>query len=80
MKQAISAYGVAEVVASGDPGFGKGDLVFGIIHWAQYSLVNAGESTLRKLDTLGFPFTYHLGVLGQNQLPIVMQFFYFFLS
>ncbi|XP_022145088.1 2-alkenal reductase (NADP(+)-dependent)-like [Momordica charantia] len=73
--QAISAYGVAEVVASGDPGFEKGDLVFGIIHWAQYSLVKAGESTLRKLDTLGFPFTYHLGVLGLSGLTAYVGLF-----
>lgn len=64
LKQVISAHGVAEVVASDDPEFKKGDLVKGIIHWAEYSVVKAGESALRKLDTLGFPLTYHIGVLG----------------
>ena len=65
MEQAISAYGVAEVVASSDSGFEKGDLVKGFIHWAEYSVVKAEECTLTKLDTLGFPLTYYLGILGE---------------
>ncbi|XP_023000994.1 2-alkenal reductase (NADP(+)-dependent)-like isoform X1 [Cucurbita maxima] len=64
--QAISAYGVAEVVASSDSEFQKVDLVKGFIHWAEYSVVKAEECTLTKLDTLGFPLTYYLGILGMS--------------
>lgn len=65
LKQAISVHGVAEVVDSDDSKFEKGDIVKGIVHWAQYSVVKAGESALMKLDTLEFPLTYHLGILGE---------------
>lgn len=64
LKQPITAHGVAEVVASDDPEFEKGDLVEGAIHWALYSVVKPGPtSPLNKLNTLGFPLTYHLGIL-----------------
>lgn len=61
----ISTGGVAEVMASDDCGFAKGDLVVGALHWAKYSLLKPGPANpFYKLDTLGFPLTYHLGILG----------------
>lgn len=66
--QPIDALGVAEVLASGNPDFKEGDLVTGLIHWAEYSVVKAQTNMLRKLDTLGFPLTNHLGVLGFSGL------------
>lgn len=73
--QVISVQGVAEVVDSDDPNFEKGDFVKGIIHWAQYSVVKARESALMKLDTLEFPLTYHLGILGMSGLSAYVGLF-----
>ncbi|XP_038878370.1 NADPH-dependent oxidoreductase 2-alkenal reductase-like [Benincasa hispida] len=66
--QVIDVHGVAEVMDSDDSEFQKGDFVKGIIHWAQYSVVKAGESALMKLDTMEFPLTYYLGILGTSGL------------
>lgn len=62
-RQAIDAFGVGRVVASGNPDFGKGDLVAGITSWGEYSIVKEG-GILNKLDSMGFPLSYHVGVLG----------------
>lgn len=61
--QAIDAYGVGKVVASGHPDFEKDDLVIGLISWGEYSIVKEG-SILNKLNSLGFPYSYHVGILG----------------
>ncbi|KAJ4837657.1 hypothetical protein Tsubulata_913868 [Turnera subulata] len=71
--EAISAPGVAKVVVSGDPEFEKDDLVTGFISWAEYSTVRAGD--VRKLDPMGFPLTYHLGILGLGGLTAYAGFF-----
>jgi len=65
--QVIDAYGVAKVVASGNPRFEKDDLVVGLITWGDYSVLKDG-SMLNKLDTMGFPLTYHAGILGNKLL------------
>ncbi|TYK26936.1 2-alkenal reductase (NADP(+)-dependent)-like [Cucumis melo var. makuwa] len=64
----IDALGVGEVLASGNPEFKEGDIVIGITHWAEYSVVKAHTNLLRKLETLGFPLTRHLGILGFSGL------------
>ncbi|GAB4828291.1 hypothetical protein Ancab_035205 [Ancistrocladus abbreviatus] len=59
----IDAYGIGRVVASGHPEFAKNELVVGLLNWAEYCVVQDGNM-LRKLDPMGFPLSYHLGVLG----------------
>ncbi|GLT81489.1 hypothetical protein SLA2020_528710 [Shorea laevis] len=59
----IDAYGVGKVMASGNPEFEKGDLVAGFFIWGEYSVIKPGEM-LRKLDPMGFPLSYHVGILG----------------
>ncbi|XP_038879874.1 NADPH-dependent oxidoreductase 2-alkenal reductase-like [Benincasa hispida] len=66
--QPIDAFGMGEVLASGNPDFKEGDLVIGLIHWAEYSIVKAQTNLLRKLDTLEFPLTHHIGILGFSGL------------
>lgn len=51
------------MVASGNPNFEKDDLVVGFITWGEYSVLKEG-TILNKLDTVGFPLTYHVGILG----------------
>lgn len=60
----IDAFGVGKVVASDRPEFEEGELVVGLISWAEYSIVKEG-SILNKLDTMGFPLSYHVGILGK---------------
>jgi NADPH-dependent curcumin reductase CurA len=62
--QVVDAYGVAKVVASGNPKFEKGELVFGRISWEEHSVIKE-ESLINKLDPMGFPLSYHVGVLGK---------------
>lgn len=60
----IDAYGLGKVVASGNPLFEKDDYVVGVISWGEYS-VSQGFF-LHKLDAMGFPLSYHIGVLGNS--------------
>lgn len=62
-KQEIEAFGVARVVASENPEYEKGDLVVGVVTWAEYSKIGS-NGMIRKLDPMGFPLSYHVGILG----------------
>ncbi|KAK8679249.1 hypothetical protein V6N13_144711 [Hibiscus sabdariffa] len=59
----IDAYGVGKVVVSGNPKFGKGDIVAGLLKWGEFTVVKPG-GMLNKLDPMGFPLSYHVGMLG----------------
>ncbi|KAF3453690.1 hypothetical protein FNV43_RR04131 [Rhamnella rubrinervis] len=72
--EVIEAYGVGRVVASGNPEFEKDDLVVGLLIWGEYSVLK-GEYTLRKLDPMGFPLSYHIGILGTSGLTAYGGFF-----
>ncbi|KAE9461911.1 hypothetical protein C3L33_06184, partial [Rhododendron williamsianum] len=54
--------------------FEKGDLVAGFISWGEYSIVK-GANTLNKLDLMGFPLSYHVGILGLSGLTAYAGFF-----
>ncbi|XP_010047834.2 2-alkenal reductase (NADP(+)-dependent) isoform X1 [Eucalyptus grandis] len=70
----IEAYGVAKVVASDNVDFEKGDVVMGVVTWAEYSKIRR-NGMIRKLDPLGFPLSYHLGILGYSGLTAYAGFF-----
>uniref|UniRef100_A0A5B6YXU6 Enoyl reductase (ER) domain-containing protein n=1 Tax=Davidia involucrata TaxID=16924 RepID=A0A5B6YXU6_DAVIN len=72
--QAIDAYGVGRVVVSGHPGFERDDLVVGVISWGEYCIVRGGNM-LNKLDSMGFPLSYHVGILGFSGLTAYGGFF-----
>ncbi|KAF5453902.1 hypothetical protein F2P56_023614 [Juglans regia] len=72
--EVIDAYGVGRVVASGNPKFEKDDLVVGFITWGEYSMIKDGNM-LNKLDPMGFPLTYHVGILGFSGLTAYGGFF-----
>ncbi|KAJ0033877.1 hypothetical protein Pint_26236 [Pistacia integerrima] len=57
----ISGAGVAEDLDSGDPEFKKGDLVWGLTGWEEYSLITA--SMLFKIHHTDVPLSYHTGIL-----------------
>ncbi|GAB4858918.1 hypothetical protein Ancab_010391 [Ancistrocladus abbreviatus] len=59
----IRGYGVARVLESGDPKFKKGDLVWGITGWEEYSLITFPEG-LFKIEHTDVPLSYYTGILG----------------
>ncbi|XP_024960796.1 2-alkenal reductase (NADP(+)-dependent)-like [Cynara cardunculus var. scolymus] len=64
--EVIDAYGVGKVVASGNQEFEKGDYVVGLISWGEYSISKG--VILSKLDPMGLPLSYHVGLLGLSGL------------
>lgn len=69
--QAISGFGVCKVIDSGNPDFKKGDLVWGITGWEEYSLITAPES-LFKIEHTDVPLSYYTGLLG-TYMPIYFE-------
>ncbi|OWM71737.1 hypothetical protein CDL15_Pgr005925 [Punica granatum] len=45
----------------------KGDLVIGVITWEEYSKIPSG-GMIRKLEPMGLPLSYHVGLLGFSGL------------
>ncbi|KAI6681674.1 hypothetical protein NL676_035555 [Syzygium grande] len=72
--QEIEAFGVARVVASENPEYEKGDLVVGLVTWAEYSKIGS-NGMIRKLDPMGFPLSYHVGILAFSGLTAYAGFF-----
>jgi NADPH-dependent curcumin reductase CurA len=62
---AIRGPSVARVVTSRLEGFAKGDLIFGLHHWEDYSLSDANTILLSKLNPEpDIPLSYYSGGLG----------------
>uniref|UniRef100_A0A2N9EMJ6 2-alkenal reductase [NAD(P)(+)] n=1 Tax=Fagus sylvatica TaxID=28930 RepID=A0A2N9EMJ6_FAGSY len=59
----ISGHGVAKVLDSGHPNFKKGDLIWGMTGWEEYSLITATQ-TLFKIQHTDVPLSYYTGLLG----------------
>ncbi|NP_001313179.1 2-alkenal reductase (NADP(+)-dependent) [Nicotiana tabacum] len=59
----ITGYGVAKVLESGDPKFQKGDLVWGMTGWEEYSIITPTQ-TLFKIHDKDVPLSYYTGILG----------------
>ncbi|KAG5544716.1 hypothetical protein RHGRI_017234 [Rhododendron griersonianum] len=49
---------------SGHPNFKKGNLVWGITGWEEYSLITTPEEDLFKIDHTDVPLSYYTGILG----------------
>ncbi|KAK3028962.1 hypothetical protein RJ639_039989 [Escallonia herrerae] len=72
--QPIVGRGVAKVLDSGDPNFKKGDLVWGMTGWEEYSLITATQ-TLFKIEHTDVPLSYYLGILGIPGLTAYVGFY-----
>ncbi|XP_030527772.2 2-alkenal reductase (NADP(+)-dependent)-like isoform X2 [Rhodamnia argentea] len=70
----IPGYGVARVLESGHPNFKKGDLVWGITGWEEYSLITAPESCF-KIEHTDVPLSYYTGLLGMPGMTAYAGFF-----
>ncbi|KAK4436622.1 2-alkenal reductase (NADP(+)-dependent) [Sesamum alatum] len=60
---AITGYGVARIVDSSHPNFKKGDLVWGMTGWEEYSLIRSTQG-LFKIQHTDVPLSYYTGILG----------------
>ncbi|KAL3752823.1 hypothetical protein ACJRO7_000252 [Eucalyptus globulus] len=70
----VPGYGVARVLESGHPNFKKGDLVWGMTRWEEYSLITAPE-TCFKIEHTDVPLSYYTGLLGMPGLTAYAGFF-----
>jgi hypothetical protein len=61
--QPLNGYGVAGVLDSGHADFKKGDLVWGITGWEEYSLITSTRG-LFKIEHTDVPLSYYTGILG----------------
>ncbi|PKA56235.1 NADP-dependent alkenal double bond reductase P2 [Apostasia shenzhenica] len=61
--EAITGYGVCEVVNSNHPDFKKGDYLWGMTGWEEYSLITSTDSLIKIKDT-DVPLSYYAGLLG----------------
>ncbi|XP_061350758.1 NADP-dependent alkenal double bond reductase P2-like isoform X5 [Gastrolobium bilobum] len=59
----LGGYGVAKVLESGHPDYKKGDLVWGVTKWEEYSLVPSAQ-ILFKIENTDVPLSYYTGILG----------------
>nr|XP_043610923.1 2-alkenal reductase (NADP(+)-dependent)-like [Erigeron canadensis] len=69
----IHGLGVAKVLESGNSNFKKGDLVWGITGWEEYSIINAPE-TLNKIQHTDVPLSYYTGILGMPGMTAYVGF------
>ncbi|XP_026432544.1 2-alkenal reductase (NADP(+)-dependent)-like [Papaver somniferum] len=71
----IIGYAVSEVLDSGNPNFKKGDYVWGLVGWEQYSLIeNPHAMALTKIDYTDVPLSYYTGILGMPGLTAYVGF------
>ncbi|KAA8532164.1 hypothetical protein F0562_006694 [Nyssa sinensis] len=70
----VSGFGVARVLDSGHPNYKKGDLVWGITGWEEYSLITDVES-LFKIQHTDVPLSYYTGILGMPGLTAYAGFY-----
>ncbi|KAL8491694.1 hypothetical protein ACS0TY_023337 [Phlomoides rotata] len=59
----ITGIGVGRVVDSSDPNFKKGDLIWGMVGWEEYSVVKSTQG-LFKIQHTHLPLSYYAGILG----------------
>lgn len=63
--QPMHGFGVSKVIDSGNPNFKRGDLVWGVTGWEEYSLITAPKF-LFKIKHTDIPLSYYTGLLGTN--------------
>ncbi|KAI4353781.1 hypothetical protein L6164_002709 [Bauhinia variegata] len=59
----LTGFGVARVLESGNPNFKKGEFVWGLTGWEEYSLISSNQM-LFKIEHADVPLSYYTGLLG----------------
>ena len=78
--QPIVGYGVAKILDSGHPDFKKGDLIWGMTGWEEYSLITKTQG-LFKIHHTDVPLSYYTGLLGKlTPTPCYLFIFIMFLG
>ncbi|XP_020533318.2 2-alkenal reductase (NADP(+)-dependent) [Jatropha curcas] len=62
----INGLGVGKVVESAHPDFKKGDFVWGMTGWEEYTLIPTPAQSLVKVHHTDLPLSYHAGILGMT--------------
>jgi len=62
--QPIFGYGVSRVIESGHPDYKKGDLLWGIVGWEEYSVITPMTHMHFKIQHTDIPLSYYTGLLG----------------
>lgn len=62
--QALKGFGVGKVVESGYEELKKGDLVWGLTGWEEYTVIKNPESLI-KIHHTDLPLSHYTGILGQ---------------
>ncbi|KAK6930424.1 Alcohol dehydrogenase-like, C-terminal [Dillenia turbinata] len=76
LSSVITGYGVSRVVDSDKPQFNKGDLVWGLTRWEEYSILKDPEvQTLFKIEHTDVPLSYYIGILGMSGLTAYAGFY-----
>ncbi|KAL0382010.1 UNVERIFIED_CONTAM: 2-alkenal reductase (NADP(+)-dependent) [Sesamum calycinum] len=70
----IAGYGVARVIDSSHPDIKKGDLVWGITGWEEYSLIR-DPVILFKIQDTDVPLSYYTGLLGMPGMTAYAGFY-----
>ncbi|KAJ4723813.1 2-alkenal reductase (NADP(+)-dependent) [Melia azedarach] len=69
----ITGYGVARVLDSENPEFKKGDFVWGMTGWEEYSQITAPH--FFKIQHTDFPLSYYTGILGMPGMTAYVGFY-----
>ncbi|XP_045788824.1 NADPH-dependent oxidoreductase 2-alkenal reductase-like [Trifolium pratense] len=69
----LIGYGVSKVMESGHQDYKKGDLVWGMTKWEEYSLVPA--TGMRKIEHADVPLSHYTGILALIGLTAYAGFF-----
>ncbi|CAA7027884.1 unnamed protein product [Microthlaspi erraticum] len=70
----IAGFGVSKVIDSDDPVFEKGDYVWGLVDWEEYSTIH--PIGIFKIDiNINVPLSYYTGILGMIGLTAYGGFF-----
>ncbi|KAL8482751.1 hypothetical protein ACS0TY_025698 [Phlomoides rotata] len=70
----IAGYGVSKIIDSSHPDFKKGDIVWGLTGWEEYSLIK-DPSKLFKVQNTDVPLSYYIGILGMPGLTAYVGFY-----
>ncbi|MFS8033711.1 putative oxidoreductase [Helianthus anomalus] len=69
----IVGYGVSRVLESSHPKFKKGDLIWGLVGWEEYSLIK-DTRTFIKIQHTDVPLSCYTGILGMTGLTAYVGF------
>jgi 2-alkenal reductase len=71
----IYGYGVSRVIESGHPDYKKGDLLWGIVGWEEYSVITPMAHMHFKIQHTDVPLSYYTGLLGMPGMTAYAGFY-----